>query len=106
MLLCVKTVPKVVLKFEWELLSFYLSAEKLCSLRRKSQTRKSQIRKFVNRKEYMVRISQIRKLPHLEKVCKSKKKIKSANLQICDLRNLISNRPPLPAKFIYNIWKT
>jgi hypothetical protein len=31
----------------------------------------------------------------LRKVRKSLKKLKSANLRICDLRNLFANRPPL-----------
>ncbi len=46
-------------------------------------------------KKCIVRKSQICKLPHLLKVRKSKIKIKSTNLQICDLRNLFSGRPPL-----------
>jgi hypothetical protein len=41
-----------------------------------------------NRKKYMVHISQIATFANL-------KKIKSANLQICDLRNLFADRPPL-----------
>ncbi len=55
--------------------------EKFCN----SWICKLQIRKITNRKKYMVRISQFHKLPHLRQVCKSKKKFKSANLQICDL---------------------
>ncbi len=41
-----------------------------------------------------VRKSQIRKLPHLRKV-RIKKKMKSKNLRICDLRTLFADHPPL-----------
>jgi hypothetical protein len=42
-----------------------------------------------------VRKSQLRKGSHLQKVRKSNKLYKSASLQICDLRNLFADRPPL-----------
>jgi hypothetical protein len=42
----------------------------------------------------MVHKPQICKMPNLRKVRKSKK-IKSANLRICDLRNLFADHPPL-----------
>ncbi len=42
-----------------------------------------------------VRKSQIRKVSHLRNVCKSNKLFKSANLRICDLRNLPADRPHL-----------
>ncbi len=49
---------------------------------------------------YMVRKSQIRILQYLQKVRKSKKKFQSANLRICDLRNLLADRPPLTVNII------
>jgi len=51
--------------------------------------------KSVNHKKDWVHKSQIRKVPHLRKVRKSNKLLKSPNLRICDLRNLFANRPPL-----------
>ncbi len=38
--------------------------------------------------------SQIREVPHFRKVHTSDKFLKSANFQICDLRNLFADRPP------------
>jgi hypothetical protein len=43
----------------------------------------------------MVCKSQIRKLPQLRKVHKSKQKFQYAKLRICNLRNLLAGRPPL-----------
>jgi len=37
----------------------------------------------------------------LRKVHKSNKLLNSANLRICDLRNLFADRPPLLAKYCY-----
>ncbi len=50
---------------------------------------------------------QIRKLPHLRKVCKYTKFCKSANLLIsdlliCNLRNLFTDRPPLISRPMYH----
>ncbi len=50
--------------------------------------------KSANHKNW-VRKSKIRKMPHLRMVQKSNKLFKSANLRICDLRNLIAERPSL-----------
>ncbi len=48
-----------------------------------------------NCQKYWARKSEIRKLPHLRKVCKSYKFCKSANSRICYLRNLFAVHPPL-----------
>ncbi len=57
-----------------------------------SGIRKSQIRKL--QKLYDPQIAN-RKLPHLQKACKSKQKFKLATLRICALRNLFVDRPSL-----------
>ncbi len=54
--------------------------------------RKSQ--KIYKSQKYVIRKSQISKLTDLQKFRKYKK-IKSANLQICGLRNVFADRPPL-----------
>ncbi len=46
---------------------------------------------YENHKIDWVRNLQIRKVPHLWKVRKSIKLLKSANLRICDLRNLFAD---------------
>jgi hypothetical protein len=43
----------------------------------------------------MYKFELIRKVTHWRKVRKSNKLFKSANLRICDLRNLFTNRSPL-----------
>jgi hypothetical protein len=43
--------------------------------------------------KYMVRKSQFRKMPHFRKIHKSSKSFSS---QICDLQNLLADRPSLP----------
>jgi hypothetical protein len=48
-----------------------------------------------NLEKYWVRKSQIRKLPHLRKICKLYKFCKSENLWICYLRNLFVDHSPL-----------
>jgi hypothetical protein len=50
--------------------------------------------KPANYKEDWVRKSQIRKVSHLRNIRKFNKLSKSANLRICDLRNLFADRPP------------
>ncbi len=45
----------------------------------------------------------VRKLPHLRKVRKYKKELKSVNLRICDLRNLFADRPPFDNSFLFCI---
>ena len=52
--------------------------------------------KSANRKKDCVRKSQIHKASHLRKVRKSNKLFKSANLRICDFRNLYADRPAFP----------
>ncbi len=59
------------------------SAEKLGSANPKSTNYKSSNHKIGSAK-----------VPHLRLVCKSTKLLKSANLRICDFRNLFANRPP------------
>jgi hypothetical protein len=49
------------------------------------------LRKSANHKKDWVRKSQTCKVPHLLKVSKSNKLFKSANLQVCDLRNLFTD---------------
>ncbi len=52
-------------------------------------------------KQFWVRNYQIRKLPQLRNFCK----FKSANLGICELRNLFADRPPLlPSSCIHMEW--
>jgi hypothetical protein len=43
--------------------------------------------------------SQFYKVSHLRKICKFNKLFKSANLQICDVRNFFADRPPM----VFNI---
>jgi hypothetical protein len=50
---------------------------------------------LANHKKEWVPKSQIRKMPHLRKVHKYNKLLKSANLQICTLRKLFASHPPL-----------
>jgi hypothetical protein len=49
---------------------------------------------FKSANKTWVRKAQIRKLPYLRKARKSNKLGKSANIRICDLRNLFADRPP------------
>jgi hypothetical protein len=51
--------------------------------------------KSANQKKDWVRKSQIRKVSYLRKFRKSSKLFKSANLRLCDLRNLLADRHPL-----------
>jgi hypothetical protein len=57
--------------------------------------------KSANHKKDWVCKSQMIKLPHLRKVHKSNKLMKSVNLRIRDLRNLFADRPPLQRVFEY-----
>ncbi len=60
------------------------------------------LRKFkarISQKDW-VRKSQMRQVPHLRMVRESKKIFKSANFQICDLWNLIEDRPPVPIEAV------
>jgi hypothetical protein len=43
---------------------------------------------------------QIRKVPHLRKVCKSNKIFKTPQLGLCDLRNLFADHPTLTSAFV------
>ncbi len=69
---------------------------------KKAWVRKSQkihkLQLHVSSKKDWARKSQIREVLHLGKVRKSKK-FCSANLGICDLRNLFTGRPPLKRNF-------
>ncbi len=62
----------------------FQSEKKLVSANCKSTNFKS-----ANHNKDWVRKSQICKVPHLQKIRKSDKLVESANLRVCDLRNLI-----------------
>jgi hypothetical protein len=64
------------------------SAKKLGFANRKFKNNKS-----ANHKRRLG--SEIREVPHMRKVRKSKKLFKSANLQISDLQKLFADHPPL-----------
>ncbi len=72
----------------------YLSGEKYVK-KVGSANRKSTNYKICKSQKGWVRQWQIGKLPHFWKVRKSNKLLKSAILQICDLRTLFSYCPPL-----------
>jgi hypothetical protein len=56
---------------------------------------------FKPAKNNWVRILQIRKLPHLRKVRKSRQKLKLANMRIFDLRHLFADTLPLEKYFAH-----
>ncbi len=76
----------------------FKSTEKLGSADRKSTNYKS-----ANHKTDWVSKSQIRTVPHLQKVHKSYQLLKSTNLLICDLWNLFADSPRAKMVIVYSV---